>query len=124
MIGCGLAMGLALAAAVPAAAAEVRELVMTPGKGVSFYMGAKHGITTFLTEGGLCKLTVAVGDSPDTDGMNPGASTKMVTAVVPGQTTRLETTDGGALNFTCNAGAQSMRLEMPAEAKLKNAPEQ
>lgn len=117
---CALTAAVALALSAPASAETVRELVMAPGKGVSFYMGSKHGITTFLSEGGLCKLTVALGDNPDMEGMNPGASTKMVTAIVPGHTTRLETTEGQALLFTCQGAAESVKLTMPEQAELKS----
>lgn len=106
-----------IAISTPLSAKNVRELVMTPGKGVSFYMGSKHGITTFLSEGGTCKLTLAFGDNPDMSGMNPTTSSKLVTTVVEGHPTSIETTEGKMLVFTCNPGAQSMTLVMPPDAK-------
>lgn len=119
MIACGLALAMTLATTLPSSAEQVRDLEMSPGKGVSFHMGTKHGITTFLSDGGLCLLTVAVGDNPDVEGMNPTASTKMVTSVIPGKTARLETTDGDTLVFSCGEGASKMTLEMPAKATVK-----
>lgn len=117
MIACGIASALTLFAGA-ACAQNVAQLVMTPGKGVSFYMGSKHGITTFVPENGLCSLTVAVGDNPDNEGTNPTASTKIVSPVPPGQTVRLETTEGKVLLFTCGPGAQAMALVMPPEVKF------
>ncbi len=116
-IACAIVAALTLLSG-SASAQNVRQLVMTPGKGVSFYMGSKHGITTFITEGGLCSLTVAIGDSPDKEGTNPTASTKMVTPIPPGSTARLETTQGSVLLFTCGPSAAAMALAMPPEVKF------
>jgi hypothetical protein len=116
-IACGIVFALTIAASA-ATAQNVAELVMTPGKGVSFYMGSKHGITTFMPENGLCSLTIAVGDNPDSEGANPTTSTKMVSPVPPGQTARLETTEGKVLLFTCGPGANVMGLVMPPEVKF------
>ncbi len=112
----------ALLAVIPAAvlAQGAQTLIMTPGKGVSFYMGTKHGITTFLSESGACQLTVAIGDNPGMDGMNPTASTRFSAAVMPGRPANLETTDGHSLKFTCDAAAQEMKLEMPPGFKLQS----
>lgn len=104
-----------------AAAANVRELVMTPGKGVSFYMGSKHGITHFLSENGACLLTLAIGDNPDMEGMNPGASTRITMTVVPGRPAKVETTEGQTLMLGCAQDAQSMTLVMPPDFKVKEA---
>lgn len=111
-----------LVAAIPSAALAqaTQTLVMTPGKGVSFYMGTKHGVTTFLSEGGACQLTVAIGDNPGMDGMNPTTSTRFTAAVMPGRPANLETTDGHSLKFTCGPGAQEMKLEMPPGFKLQS----
>lgn len=103
--------------AAAAVAQETRSLVVTPGKGVSFYMGSKHGITHFIPEDGACKLTVAIGEKPDQEGMNPGGTSRVVMSVVPGKPARVETSEGQALVFTCNADAQSMNLVMPPDFK-------
>lgn len=120
IIAIGVAAMTALSAAPAAAQQTVRELVMTPGKGVSFYVGTKHGITTFLSDNGACNLTVAIGDNPDMEGMNPSASTRFTAAVMPARPAKLETTDGHTLIFTCGPAAQAMHLLMPPEAKVKN----
>lgn len=109
----------ALAIATPAHAQNVNELVMTPGKGVSFYLGTKHGVTHFLSDNGACLLTLAIGDNPDMEGMNPSASTRITMTVVPGRPAKVETTDGQVLMIGCGPGAQAMQLIMPPGFKLK-----
>ena len=114
------ALAALVATSSPAAAEMVRELVMTPGKGVSFYMGTKHGITHFLNDNGVCVLTLAIGDNPDMEGMNPTASTRITMSVVPDRPAKVETTDGKVLMLGCAPGAQSMQLVMPPEFKVKD----
>lgn len=114
-----LAAMIAMSSSV-AAAETVRELVMTPGKGVSFYMGTKHGITHFLSDNGTCLLTLAIGDNPNMEGMNPAASTRITMTVVPGRPAKVETTDGKTLLLGCAPGAQAMQLVMPPDFKLKD----
>lgn len=100
-----------------AAVAEVRSLVVTPGKGVSFYMGSKHGITHFVPEDGACKLTVAIGEKPDQEGMNPTGTSRVVMSVVPGKPAKVETSEGQSLVFTCNPDLKTMNFDMPADFK-------
>lgn len=116
----GIAAATLVALASGATAQNARELIMTPGKGVSFYMGTKHGVTHFLSANGACQLTVAIGDSPDMDGMNPSTSTRISMTVVPGQPAKVETTDGEALMLACAPGGGSMYLVMPPGFKLKD----
>lgn len=106
-----------VSAAAASAMAEVRSLVVTPGKGVSFYMGSKHGITLFVPEDGACKLTVAIGEKPDQEGMNPAGTSRVIMSVVPGKPARIETSEGQALVFACSPDLQSMRLDMPPDFK-------
>ncbi len=109
----------ALAIPSPVHAQNVNELVMTPGKGVSFYLGTKHGITHFLSDNGACLLTLAIGDNPDMEGMNPAASTRVTMTVVPGRPAKVDTTDGQVLMIGCAPDAQAMQLIMPPGFKLK-----
>lgn len=115
----GLAAALAATGAALADAKLARQLVMTPGKGVSFYMGSKHGITHFTAQDGACNLTVAIGEQPAQDGMNPTGSARVQVAVVPGKPARVGTSEGQVLVFDCAPDAQSMKLDMPENVKFK-----
>lgn len=117
-IALALSTALVAAAAGNALAQDVRSLVMTPGKGVSFYMGAKHGVVHFQPENGACKMIVAMGDQPDAEGMSAGASSRIVMSVVPGLPARIDTTEGQSLSFACAPGALAMRLDMPVGFKF------
>ncbi len=108
---------LVAGAATAAVAENVRSLVVTPGKGVSFYMGSKHGITHFVTEDGACKLTVAIGEKPDQEGMNPTGTSRVVMSVVPGKPAKVETSEGQSLVFTCNPDLKTMNFDMPPDFK-------
>jgi ABC-type sugar transport system substrate-binding protein len=94
-----------------------RSLVLTPGKGVSFYMGSKHGITLFTPDNGACALTVTIAENPDQEGMASATASRVKMAVVPGRPARVETAEGQALVFACNPDAQSMKLDMPPDFK-------
>lgn len=115
-----LALSAALVAAFTggAVAQNVRSMMMTPGKGVSFYMGTKHGVVHFQPENGACKMIVAMGDQPDADGMAASASSRIVMSVVPGLPARIDTTDGQSLMFSCAPGAMAMKLDMPEGFKF------
>ncbi len=104
--------------AAAAQAGTVRSLVLTPGKGVSFFMGAKHGVTLFTPTSGGCDLTVALADKLDQEGMAQTSSSRIKMTVVAGKPARIETADGHALVFDCAADGQSMKLDMPEDFKF------
>ena len=115
-----LAVVASLGAVVAFAAvahANVRSLVLTPGKGVSFYMGSKHGITLFTPDKGACNLTVTIAENPDQEGMASATASRVKMAVVPGKPARVETAEGQALVFDCQSDGQTMKLDMPENFK-------
>lgn len=97
-----------------------QSLVVTPGKGVSFYMGSKHGIAHFAPESGGCKLTVAMAEKPTQDGMAGSASARMIMTVVPGKPASLQTESGETLVFACNPEFQTMHFAMPPNVKFSS----
>lgn len=114
-----MAVAATAALALPASAAELAQsLVVTPGKGVSFYMGTKHGIAHFQPESGGCKLTVAMAEKPAQDGMAGSAGARMIMSVVPGKPASFQTESGETLVFACNPDLQSMHFAMPPGAKF------
>ena len=117
IIAAATAAALLAAGAVSASAENVRHLTLTPGKGVSFYMGSKHGITLFKPAEGACDLTVTIAENPDQEGMAGATASRVKMSVVPGKPARVETAEGQALVFSCNKDALSMDLNMPADFK-------
>lgn len=117
-----LAIAMSIAAITACAAtaqANVRSLVLTPNKGVSFYMGSKHGITLFTADKGFCNLTVTIAEQPNQEGMALGTASRVKMAVMPGKPARVETAEGQALVFACNPDGQSMNLDMPPDFKYQ-----
>lgn len=112
-----LAACIVAAGSAAAMAENVRHLTLTPGKGVSFYMGSKHGMTLFKPDNGACDLTVTISENPDQTGMAASTASRVKMAVVPGRPARVETAEGQSLVFSCNPDVQSMVLDMPADFK-------
>lgn len=118
------ALILCAAAAVGVAGAAqaadlVRSLTLEPGKGVSFYMGSKHGVTLFEQGQGACNLTVTIAEQPDQTGMAAATASRIKMAVVPDKPARVETAEGQALVFACSADAKTMKLDMPKDFKYQ-----
>lgn len=107
------------ACATLAQAGSVRSLVLTPGKGVSFHMGSKHGVTLFTPGKGVCNLTITIAENPDMDGMAQSSASRVKMAVMPGNPASLDTAEGHSLVFACNADGQTMNLDMPENFKYQ-----
>lgn len=111
------ALAAVAACAATAQAARVRSLVLTPGQGVSFYMGSKHGITLFTPDKGVCNLIVTIAENPDQEGMALNSASRISMAVAADRPARVETAEGQALVFACSADGQTMKLDMPEDFK-------
>lgn len=114
---------LLLAAAAQANAQQhvqqnVRQLVLAPGKAVSFYLGSKHGITHFEPEVGGCRMIVAMAEKPAKSGMPESSPARIVMSVVPGRPAHIDTAEGQVLVFACNADGKTMTLTMPQDFKF------
>jgi hypothetical protein len=113
-----LAKNVALAAALgvlavtsletQAADTPPRQMTMKPLQGISFDVGTKHAVSYFLSEDGLCKVTLLVAEALVGDEVPTAPATRFEVAIGPGKTGRINTGEGATFEFTCNAGAEAM----------------
>jgi hypothetical protein len=109
----GVAAVLALSTLAGAANAGAEEptVVFKPLQGLSLYMGPKHAVVYFVSEKGVCELTLVVGDMIGADDSLPATSpARFRAAVDAGRATRLDTGTGTELQFTCGPAATAMSV--------------
>jgi hypothetical protein len=99
-----LATGSGLSAAI-----SWSPMTMKPLMAVSLYAGPKHIVGYFLSADNRCKLTLMIAErSDDEKDSSPAQASRIQVAVDVGATARLDTEEGRALQFACEAGAQAM----------------
>jgi hypothetical protein len=87
------------------------KLTMKPLAGLSFDVGSKRAVSYFTSENGKCKVVVTMADEPDWDEEVPSlTSTRFEAAVPGGKAARLRLGDGGAIDFRCALGAETMSV--------------
>src|SRR5262249_17783100 len=98
----GLAGAVQADAVSNAAAAGEGYKVATlqPTRGMSFDVGSKRAISYFLAKDGNCRLTVLLADTTDGDGgLGTAPATRVQLRIGPGETARVDTAEGKALEF-------------------------
>jgi len=76
---------------------------------VSLYAGPEHIVSYFLSTDNQCKLTPMIAERSDDEKDSSSAQVSRIqVAVDVGATARLDTEEGRALQFACEAGAQAM----------------
>lgn len=73
-------------------------------------IGTKQTVSYFQNEGGLCNLTVMVGEAFNGEDVPQVASVRFDTTVNPGHNVLFATAEGKSLEFSCQEGAGSMRV--------------
>jgi hypothetical protein len=111
----GVAAVLALSAFAATGNAAAQTINVKPQQGVSLHLGSKHAVGYFLTDNGVCQLTLVVGDELKGDEMPATASARFRTTVDAGKTARFDTGSGTELQFACAAGAAAMTVEPLAQ---------
>ena len=61
-----------------------------------------------LNDEGTCKLVVTLADAPSAEDTARFIATRYEATIKPGKTTRFDVTEGKALDFACQAEAQTM----------------
>ncbi len=102
-----IAMG---AAALPVSSKDAGKVVLSPASGKSFQVGSEKAVGYFMAKDGQCELTLMVAPVGDFDSVK-GAGSRVRFAVAPGRTGVFESSEGGALQFTCEIGAKSMTVQ-------------
>jgi hypothetical protein len=100
-----------LAGAGTLQAADVALKTIKPMQGFSFNVGTKHASTYFLSANGVCKLTLMVAEAHHGDEVPALTAARFQVAIEAGKSARLDTAEGKALEFTCQAGAQTMSVK-------------
>jgi hypothetical protein len=120
-----LAAALALSASAAVSGQLVKQLTISPGKGISFFMGGQQGTAMFNQASGACGLTIFISPNAAADGMS-GMSGNMIGTtgssvfkvdVLPARPANFVTPDGQKLVFNCGPDGAQMFLEMPSEFK-------
>ena len=109
--GVAAVLALSVLAAAGNAAAQSTPVSFRASQGVSLHLGAKHAVGYFLTESGVCQLTLVVGDEIKGDELPATVSARFRATVEAGKTARLDTGSGTELRFTCTPGAVAMTVE-------------
>lgn len=95
-------------------------LTMKPLQGVSFDIGTKHSVSYFLNDSGQCKLVLTLADDPSWGDVPSFTAIRFEAAIPPGKTTRYNSGEGDAVEFACQADAQTMSVK-PVQDIATNA---
>ena len=93
------------------AASATDAVVFKPLQGVSLHLGSKHAVGYFVTEGGVCQLTLVVGEELKDDELPTATSARFRAAVEAGKHARFDTGEGTELQFSCTPGATAMTVD-------------
>jgi hypothetical protein len=114
---------LAMAGPSTTRADPASPLTMKPLQGVSFDIGTKRAVSYFLSDDDTCKLTLMLAEVTHDNEVNPPTAARMTIAVEVGKTAHLDTVEGKSLEFKCQAGAQTMSIEVLHRAAYVRRPE-
>ncbi|MEQ8826022.1 MAG: hypothetical protein RIC14_16770 [Filomicrobium sp.] len=104
------ATAVAISLSAPASAADLHNVVLKPGKGQSFKVGANTAVGYFLEKGGKCAVTLMVAPAGEIDTVK-GAGSRVRFDVEPGATGAFEAAEGEALQLTCAADAKTLAIK-------------
>jgi hypothetical protein len=76
----------------------------------SVTLGTKQAVSYFQNEHGLCKLTLMVADAFNGEDVPNLTTVRFEAAIDPAKSARFDTAEGKALEFTCEADAQAMKV--------------
>ena len=107
-----LLSGLFLAHGAGAVQAEnaTSKLTMKPLHGISFDVGARRAVSYYLNSNGRCALVLTLADAPDWSDPARLVSTRFEATISAGETTRFNSNEGKAIEFACEAAAQTMSV--------------
>lgn len=91
------------------AAENQSQATMKPLMAVSLDAGTKHVVGYFVSDDGVCKLTLMVAENAD-DGGEHVAPSRLQAAVAGGKSVRFDTIEGKSLHFACKPGARAMTV--------------
>jgi hypothetical protein len=93
-----------------AAKADGASLTMKPQHGISFDVGQKRAVSYFVTDNGLCKLTLIVAQAMTGDEVPTDQPVRFEVAIDGGKNTRLDAAEGHLVDFACAVRAEAMTV--------------
>jgi len=104
--------GIFFANGAGAAQAEdaATKLTMKPLHGISFDVGTRRAVSYYLNRSGRCELVLTLADAPDWDVAGQFEATRFEATIRAGETTRYKSDEGKAIDFVCEAAAQTMSI--------------
>ncbi len=87
-------------------------VTMKPRMAASFDVGTKHLVSYFLSENGMCKLTLMIAERPrGEDEAQVADTSRLRVSIEAGKAAYLDTTEGKPLQFSCRLDGQAMTSE-------------
>jgi hypothetical protein len=96
---------------VQSATADDTAKTFKPLHGISLHVGSKHAVGYYQAEGGVCELTLVVGEEPKAEEVLVVTPTRFRASVKAGQHVRFDTGEGKELAFYCGPAAAAMSVE-------------
>jgi hypothetical protein len=93
------------------AAAQSANYTVKPLHGISLHVGSKHAVGYFQPVGGVCQLTLVVGEEPGAEEISAVTPTRFRASVKAGQHVRFDTGEGKELAFYCAQSASAMSVQ-------------
>jgi hypothetical protein len=84
--------------------------VFKAARGVSLDVGSKKIAGYYLSNDGVCDVTLMVADLPDADGNVSAHVSRINVPVKAGSNARVYTSEGKALSLTCSTGTKLMTV--------------
>ena len=92
-------------------AAEISsQLSLKPRQGIGFEVETKQAVSYFTADKGTCELVLTLAEEPNWDEVPSLLTTRFEAWIPAGQATHFKSSEGKSLEFTCEAGAQAMRV--------------
>jgi hypothetical protein len=102
-------IGAMVCSNVPLQAAETQSITrMRPLMAASLDAGNNHIVSYFLSENGVCRLTLMIDEHLSRDDIEATTPTRLQVSVLSGDVARFGTMDGKTLQFACEDGARMM----------------
>ena len=85
---------------------------LKPLTGISFGVGSKRIVGYFVGDTQVCNLTLMMGDSMEGDEVPTSTPTRILQTIAQNDKARVDTTEGEPIEFSCEAGATAMTVQV------------
>ena len=111
-----LALGCLAVAAAGTAAAHRNPAsdINRSAQAISYELGSKLAVGYFVTQDGMCRLTLMIAEAVDPEVAPPTTAARPSLAILPGQSAALASEEGDSMMLTCGGGAETMIVKYGA----------